>query len=131
MLPALAVAEVVRDQNQAPLPGPGHSHILQLALRLGVVVAVGDQNSRHRPGGPGRHIKVGGHHQTRPALEDEVIDAEAVALERARDEQSRNLRLGGRKRERLAQCPQPRFAEPLPVRASLHLLPVPVLPQVG
>jgi len=40
MLATLAVAEVIRDQDEAPLSGPGHPHVLQLALRLGVVVAM-------------------------------------------------------------------------------------------
>src|SRR5947209_3526194 len=34
VLPPLTVAEVVRDQHQAPAAGPGHAHVLELALGL-------------------------------------------------------------------------------------------------
>ena len=82
-------------------------------------------------GGLGRPIEVGGHHQPRPALEDEVLDPVAVAFQRPRDEHPRGPGVGGGQPERLPQGTQAGLAEPLPVVAGLHPVPLPVLPQAG
>ena len=76
----------------------------------------------------GRPIEVGGHDQPRPALEDEVLDPVAVAFQRPRDEHPRGPGVGGGQPERLPQGTQAGLAEPLPVVAGLHPVPLPVLP---
>lgn len=83
MLPALTVAQVIRDQDQAAGPRPGHGHVLPLANLPGLLMAQDDDDAGHRLGWPGRAIEIGADQQPGPAFIDQVIDAKPVAFLRA------------------------------------------------
>jgi len=87
MLPALAVAELVRHQHQAALPGPGHAHVLQFGLRLGIVVAGDNEQPRDRLAGLRGEIAVRRHDEPRPVLENDVLHNESVSRAAFLDEQ--------------------------------------------
>jgi hypothetical protein len=77
----LAVPELIHHQHQATQAGPGHAHILQFTVRFGCMMAVTDQDAGHGLPGRYRAIKVGGNPQPRPAVEDDIVDRQAVAAD--------------------------------------------------
>jgi hypothetical protein len=60
MLAPLAVAEVIGDEHCAAGPRPGHAHVLEFALLLGVVVAVREENTGQRLARLGGQVEIGG-----------------------------------------------------------------------
>ena len=119
MLPPLAVPQLIHDEHQASLLGPGNSHVLQFALRLRRVMAVAEQNARHRLPRLGRFVKISRHQQSWPALEDEIFDLVAIAAKCAGDSfvQACWWVRGS------SQPFQPSVAKCFPVLLRLHLSP--------
>ena len=123
MLPPFAVAELVHHEDQAARPRPGHAHVLQFALRLRIVMAVDNQDARHRLIRLGRGVEVGGDEHARPALENDVLNAIAVAVDGAGDARLDLLRRLGELTERAPQRLDAPIAVVLPLDAIGNLVP--------
>ena len=80
-LNALAVADLIEDQDRASGPRPQYAHILQFKLRFRRVQAVGNDNSWHRSAGFARQIEIRGDPESRPGLIHDVLPAVAIAPE--------------------------------------------------
>jgi hypothetical protein len=129
---AFAVAGHVRDDDRASGPRPKDAHVLQLRLRLGVVVAVDDdQPGGGLRGGGGRTVEVGRHDQAGAALEDQVLDHHALGLGRAGDAEPQVGRRFGRAPQRLPQRGDPCVAEALPIGLRIQPPPRLGLPTAG
>src|SRR5262245_2582126 len=79
MLAPLTMAKLIHDQHQTPPSRPRHTHILQLALRLGIVMAVTNEDTGHGVATWFWNVQVGSHKQPWPALEDQVFDPKSLA----------------------------------------------------
>ena len=123
MLAAFAVAKRIHDQHQAAQAGPGHAHVLQLALRLGIVMAGDDEEARHLVAERVREVEIGRGGEARPGFENEVLGAEAFASVLAGDA---CVQVGGRfgkLPQRGAKLRQAWIAKFLPVGARLDAAP--------
>src|SRR5437773_3713603 len=79
VLAALAVAELIHEEDHAARPRPENAHVLELALRFGIVMAVDDQDPRHRSAHGIGDVEVRGDEESGTALVDEVLDLVARA----------------------------------------------------
>ena len=124
MLPALAVAELVRHEHDTTEFCPVDPHVLKLGLALGLVKAVDEKQAGHRGGWFRRPIEVRRDRQPRPALEYQVIDAITIAFDG-----SHHPRFGCRipgwpgRAKRLDEGPDACIAEPLPVALGGYRFP--------
>ena len=108
----------VVHEYQATRASPQSAHVLKLAMLLWRVVGMANQQARHRLARLGGHVQIGSDPQPGPALEDEVVHAESVALRRPNDLQAEIARLFGKRPDCLAKQADLLVPEPLPLFAS-------------
>ena len=115
MLAALAVTELIRDEHQTARSRPEDAHVLQLTLRLRIVMAVADEDARHRLRRWNGRIQIGRHDRSGPAHIDKVVDLVSLAAQRPRNPHLQVARDSRKGAERFAQRSETEVTILLPV----------------
>ncbi len=114
VLAPLAVSDLIHHHHACAGAGPRHAHVLQLAVSLRCVMAMDDDESRHRVGWFRGAVKIGGNPQAGPPAHDEILDDEAVPLDRARHVHFDRLVARWKLTERTAERGDPLAAKSFP-----------------